>query len=112
MKELNFNTLDNLVDSNHWQEMVGQACSSIKAMQTNIATPKITPHIVPPIFQKQEVTQYVLAVSGEQRGPFTLTQIQQMLKAKVINSDFYIWTNGWPEWKLIKDCTNIISEIE
>ena len=111
MDKLNFNTLDNLVASDHWHEMVNQASKSIKAMQTDVATPTISPHVVLPVFQRQEETQYVLAAQGEQRGPFSLTQIKQMFKTGVVNGDYYIWTNGWPEWKCIKDCSEIINGI-
>lgn len=103
MSKSDFNTLDNLVDSNHWKEMVEQATSSIKAMQTNVAKPTISPSVVLPVFQKKENAQYVIIVAGEPKGPFSLVQIQQMIKTGLITEDYYIWTNGWSEWKFIKD---------
>lgn len=109
MRPLDFNTLDKLVTSDQWQALVNQANSSIKAMQTDVPQFGIQPHVVLPVFQKKEQEQYVLAVGTEQRGPFTLTQIRDLLKAEAISPDFYIWTQGWPEWKYIKDCPHIIS---
>ena len=112
MDKLDFNTLDNLVASDQWNDIVEQASRSIKTMQTDITKPTISPHVVLPIFQKKEDTQYVIAISGEQKGPFTLIQIMQMLNTEVITGDCYIWTSGWTEWRLIKDCKEIIESVK
>ena len=53
----------------------------------------------------------MLAAGTEQRGPFTLSQVRELLKAGAITPDFYVWTQGWPEWKFIKDCPHLISMI-
>lgn len=111
MTQLDFNTLDRLVASDQWQSLSSQALRSIKAMQTEVPQFGIQPHVVLPVFQNKEEEQYVLAAGIEQRGPFTLAQIRDLLKAGAITADFYVWTQGWPEWKLIKDCPHIISII-
>lgn len=111
MTQLDFNTLDKLVESNQWKSMFEQAASSIKAMQTEVPQFGIQPHVVLPVFQNKEQEQYVLAAGTEQRGPFTLAQIRELLHAGAITADFYVWTQGWPEWKFIKDCPHIISMI-
>lgn len=109
MRQLDFNTLDKLVESNQWKAMSEQALESIKSMQTEVPQFGIQPHVVLPVFQNKEQEQYVLAAGTEQRGPFTLAQIRNLIKAGAITPDFYIWTQGWPEWKFIKDCPHIIS---
>ena len=111
MQQLNFNTLDNLVASDQWKALADQAVESIKQMQTEVPQYGIQPHVILPVFQKKEEVQYVLAASGEQRGPFTMQQIRQLLKEEALTSDFYVWTQGWPEWKFIKDCPEIISMV-
>lgn len=109
MRQLDFNILDKLVASDSWQSMAAQAVESIKSMQREVPQVGIRPHVVLPVFQKKEEEQYVLAAGTEQRGPFTLSQIRDLLKAEAITPDYYIWTQGWPEWKFIKDCPHIIS---
>ncbi len=109
MKPLDFNTLDRFIASDQWKAMSEQALSSIRSMQTEVPQFGIQPHVVLPVFQQQEVCRYVLAAGTEQRGPFTLEQVRQLLKSEAISPDFYIWTQGWPEWKSIKDCPEIIS---
>ncbi len=111
MRQLDFNTLDKLVASDQWQALANQAKSSIKAMQTDVPHFGIQPHVVLPVFQDKEQDQYVLAAGTEQRGPFSLAQIRELLKSGAITADFYIWTQGWSEWKYIKDCPHIISMI-
>ena len=111
MQQLNFNTLDKLVASDQWKALANQAIESIKQMQTDVPQYGIQPHVVLPVFQKKEEVQFVLAVSGEQRGPFTLQQVIQLLQAEAVTPDFYVWTQGWPEWKYIKDCPEIISMV-
>lgn len=111
MRQQDFNTLDKLVASDQWRALAGQAINSIKAMQTEVPQFGIQPHVVLPVFQNKAQEQYVLAAGTEQRGPFTLSQIRELLKAEAITPDFYIWTQGWPEWKFIKDCPHIISMV-
>lgn len=111
MKQLNFNTLDELLASDKWHDISSQLQNSIKTMQTPVPQFGIQPHVVLPIFQKKEEQQYVLAINGEQRGPFTFVQVKELLKNGVITDDFYIWTSGMSEWKLIKECPQIMSEM-
>ena len=109
MKPLDFNTLDNLLASNAWQHLADQTQTSIKAMQVQVPQVGISAHVVLPTFQKQEMTQYVIAMGQEQRGPFTAMQIREFLKAGAIAEDCFIWAQGWPQWKTIKDCPQIMS---
>ena len=109
MRQLDFNTLDQVVASDSWKTMTQQTLDSIRQMQTEVPQFGIQPHVVLPVFQKKDVTQYVLAAAGEQRGPFTLDQVKKLLTMEAITQDFYIWTQGWPEWKFIKDCPEVIS---
>ena len=109
MQQLDFNTLDRLVASDQWNAIAKQAVESIKSMQREVPQYGIQPHVVLPVFQKKEEVQYVLAANGEQRGPFSLFQVKCLLQNGAVTTDFYIWTQGWTEWKFIKDCPEIIS---
>lgn len=104
MQQLNFNTLDKLVASDQWKALSEQAVQSIQSMQREVPKFGIQPHVVLPVFQHKKEPEYVIAANGEQRGPFSQSQIKELLKAAAITDDFFVWTQGWPEWKLIKDC--------
>lgn len=109
MKQLDFNVLDNYINSDVWTRMSEQVLNGIKTMQTQVPQYGIQPHVVLPVFQQKEEANYVLACNGEQRGPFTESQVRNLYKAGAINGEFYIWTQGMPEWKKIKDCPNILT---
>ena len=99
--------MDNLANSNVWKELASQTQESIKAMQVPVPQVGIPSHVVLPVFQKQEDAQYVLALGNEQKGPYSISQLREFLKADIISPEFYVWTQGWPEWKKIKDCPQI-----
>ena len=103
MKPLDFNTLDNLLGSDVWQNLSAQAKESIKSMQVPVPQIPIPGHVVLPVFRQQEEKQYVLALGQEKRGPYTKAQIMDFIKAGVLTEEFYLWTQGWSEWKKIKD---------
>jgi hypothetical protein len=109
MKQMDFNTMDNLAGSDTWKELAEKAQESIKGMQTPIPEIEVPSHVVLPIFQKQEDKQYVLAFGNEQKGPFSASQIKELLKAGTISSEFYVWAQGWQEWKKIMECPQFTS---
>lgn len=108
MKQLDFNTMDNLADSDIWVKMTEKAQKSIKAMQVSVPQVSIPSHVVLPVFQKLEGIQYAIAFEGEPKGPYTADQLRNMLKNEEISPETYVWTNGWPEWRMLKDCPQII----
>ncbi|HET7624947.1 MAG TPA: rhomboid family intramembrane serine protease [Verrucomicrobiae bacterium] len=62
-----------------------------------IATGEISPLETPSIF---------LHVEGEQRGPFTLSQVQGMLRLGSIGPDALYWSEGMSEWENIADLSD------
>ena len=108
MKPLDFNTLNTLNQSNPAEQLMQQAQQSIKSMQVDVPQVGMPPHVVLPIFQGKEENQYVLAVGKEQKGPYTVSQLNQMLREGSVTVESYVWRSGMSEWKMIKDCPDII----
>ncbi|MGN1046383.1 MAG: DUF4339 domain-containing protein [Candidatus Cryptobacteroides sp.] len=108
MKPLDFNTLNTLNQSDPSAELMRQAQNSIKAMQVDVPQVGIPSHVVLPIFQGKDENQYVLAVGQEQKGPYTVSQLNQMLREGSITVESFVWRSGMSEWKMIKDCPDII----
>ncbi len=108
MKQLDFNTMNNLADSDVWEKMTEKAQKSIKSMQVPVPQVGIPSHVVLPVFQKQEEIQYAIALNGEPKGPFTSEQLRKMLKNEEVSPETYVWTSGWPSWKMLKDCPQIM----
>lgn len=108
MKPLEFNTLNSLNQNDQMKELASQAQSSIKAMQVDVPQVGIPNHVVLPVFQKKEECQYVLALNGEQKGPFTIAQLNEMLRQGTITVESLVWRSGMSNWLMIKDCPDII----
>ena len=53
MKELEFNTLDNLAESDNLNRLAEKAQKAVKEMQVDVQPVIIPDHVVPPIIKKQ-----------------------------------------------------------
>ncbi len=42
--------------------------------------------------------QFYVAVNGQQVGPLTLEQVQQMIASGQVNQNTYVWKQGLPNW--------------
>lgn len=108
MKPLDFNTLNTLNQNDPVKDLAKQAQSSIKAMQVDVPQVGIPAHVVLPVFQKKEENQYVLAINGEQKGPFSVSQLNEMMRQGSITVESLVWRSGMADWLMIKDCPDII----
>lgn len=57
-------------------------------IQGNATTPPPLPTAV----------QYMVAINGQQYGPYNMQQMQQMAQSGQINSSVLVWTQGMPQW--------------
>lgn len=42
--------------------------------------------------------QYMVAINGQQYGPYNIQQMQQMAQSGQINASVLVWTQGMPQW--------------
>ena len=42
--------------------------------------------------------QYMLAINGQQYGPYNMQQMQQMAQSGQINGQTLVWAQGMPQW--------------
>lgn len=70
-------------------QMAGMVNNMGQQMQNAMQTP-------PPIPQ----VQYMLAVNGQQYGPFNMSQLQQMVQLGQLTPQTYVWKQGMPQWEL------------
>lgn len=70
-------------------QMAGMMNSMGQQMQGAMQTP-------PPVPQ----SQYMVAVNGQQTGPYAMTQLQQMAAAGQLTTQTYVWKQGMPQWEL------------
>lgn len=108
MKPLEFNTLNSMNHNDPMKDLMQQAQSSIKSMQVDVPQVGIPNHVVLPVFQNKQENEYVLAVNGQQTGPYSVTELNEMMRTGKISVESYVWRSGMSEWKMIKDCPDII----
>lgn len=51
--------------------------------------------VPPPI---PNAVQYMVAINGQQHGPYNMQQMAQMAQSGQINASVLVWTQGMPQW--------------
>lgn len=79
----------------------GQMAGYMNQMGQNLnAASQQAFNVPPPV--PQPLSYYVYA-NGQQSGPFDEAQLKQLVTAKQITEDTYVWKQGMPQWGLAKD---------
>ena len=68
-------------------QMAGMMNNMGQTIQNGMNTPPPPP-----------VSTYMLAVNGQQSGPFSIQQLQQLASQGQINTQTYVWKPGMSEW--------------
>lgn len=59
-----------------------------------------------------ELPIWYIVLEGNQAGPYTLSQLTEMLSKGEINYDTYCWRDGFEDWKLIRETEEIINHLQ
>lgn len=68
----------------------GQQAQSQQAPSIPGGTP-----VPPPM---PSAVQYMVAINGQQYGPYNMQQMQQMAQSNQINAQVLVWAQGMPQW--------------
>lgn len=79
-------------------QMAGMMNQMGQQMQNAMNTPPPMPQI-----------QYMIAVNGQQTGPFNMQQLQQMAQMGQLTSQTYVWKQGMPQWELAGNVQELAS---
>jgi predicted Zn finger-like uncharacterized protein len=52
-----------------------------------------------------------VVVEGEQAGPYTPSQLAEMLSAGTVDWEAYVWTEGFDNWLPMRDVPDLVSQI-
>ena len=104
-----FNTMDKVLGSNPVEKLSKQAVESIEiAKQQQINMPGMptsyTPFLQTPVAEQS----FLLAVDGQQYGPFTVQQIRQFLADGSITRETLAWRSGMPNWTPLNQLNGIV----
>jgi predicted Zn finger-like uncharacterized protein len=64
----------------------------------------------PALASTQDPTWHVV-VDGEQAGPYTPQQLEEMLARGAIDWDAYVWTEGFDNWVAMREVEAIVSQL-
>lgn len=70
-------------------QMAGMVNNMGQQMQQAMQAPPAMPTI-----------QYMLAINGQQLGPFNLQQLQQLVQSGQLTPQTYVWKQGMAQWEL------------
>jgi len=70
-------------------------------MMTNMMANQLNQQTPPPL------TQYFVAVNGQQTGPFALAQLAQMAQNGQLNRNSMIWKTGMADWALASSVPDV-----
>ena len=79
-------------------QMAGMMNSMGQQMQSAMNTPPPMPNV-----------QYMIAVNGQQSGPFDMSQLQQLVQTGQMNAQTYVWKQGMAQWELAGNVQELAS---
>ena len=79
------------------QQMAGMIDQMGQTMNQGMATP-------PPIPQ----SQYTLNINGQNMGPFSMRQLQQMVQNGQMTAQTYVWKHGMANWELAGNVQELV----
>ncbi len=80
------------------QQMAGMMNNMGQQMHGSMAAPPPLPNV-----------QFMVAVNGQQSGPFNMQEMQQMVQAGQLTAQSYVWKQGMPQWELAGNVPELAS---
>ncbi len=78
------------------QQMAGMMTGMGQQVQSGMAAPPPPP-----------ASNYMIAINGQQSGPFTIPQLQQLLQQGQVNAQTYVWKQGMAGWEMMGQVTEL-----
>ena len=82
------------------QQMAGMMSGGMNAMQQPMQQPQMqqqAPQMAPP--PMPGTVSYMLAVNGQQYGPYNMQQLQQMVQSGQLTAQTLVWCQGMAAWE-------------
>jgi len=108
MTPQSFNSLDKMQENHSFEQTSRQAMENIHASQYGLKMPTIDADQYGMSTRQGDETQLLLAVNGQQMGPYTQDQIAAMIRQGIISVDTLAWRSGMLEWTPLKSIPGLI----
>lgn len=76
------------------QQMAGMMNNGMNAMNNAVQQPQMAPPPMP------GAVSYMLAINGQQYGPFNSQQLQQMVQSGQLTAQTLVWCQGMAAWEM------------
>lgn len=86
--------------------MMNSMGGAMGGQMQGVAAPGMPGQVPPPV--PSPVT-WMLAVNGQQSGPFDMMQMQQLVQNGHLNPSTYVWRQGMPNWELAGNVPELAS---
>ena len=88
-------------------QMAGMMNGFGQAAQSQQVPPMPGGAPVPP--PMPSAVQYMVAINGQQYGPYNMQQMQQMAQSGQINASVLVWAQGMPQWMAVGNVPELAS---
>lgn len=88
------------------QQMVGMMSGMGQIVQQPQQTPAMSGEVTVPPSMPTSVN-YLVAINGQQYGPYNIQQMQQMAQSGQINANTLVWTQGMHQWSTAGTVTEL-----
>ncbi|MBO4634383.1 MAG: DUF4339 domain-containing protein [Bacteroidales bacterium] len=107
MTPQSFNDTEKLLRTHAYEEVAKETQDALRSAQMSLKMQTISAENYIP--KPEEVKElFLLAINGEQKGPFTKMDIQRMLHEGTITTETLLWRSGLLEWTPVKDYSGLI----
>lgn len=81
--------------------MGGQMAGMMNSMGQQMQNAMQVPPAMPPVL-------YMIAVNGQQSGPFNMQQLQQLVQSGQLTPQTYVWKQGMSQWELAGNVQELV----
>lgn len=110
MKNQEFYTLEDFVNSGIIQKVTNDTMANIKSTLTEVPKGYMPEQVTLSTLKKNNIAEreYMIGHNGEQYGPYSHSQILTLLMKGEITKETLIWREGLNNWISIGECMDFI----
>ena len=86
--------------------MMGMGIGGAMGNQIGGMMGNLNPNSSPPPLP---ISNYFIALNGQQSGPFSLEQLKQLLQSGQFSSNHHVWKEGMSQWDLVSNVLELSS---
>lgn len=102
MNEDSFYSMDRLIEFGLEMSIANEMVQIMNASIRNMVVPGAGNHM------QQPASLYYAILDGNQAGPFSESEVTQLISNKRITPETYMWRPGMPDWKKVSGIPDVL----